>query len=126
MTGHHPRLETLPADLRAMLPEDVPLRRRGEVDRAHFPGEALDRCFELFRGTVDPLAQAGRLGYVLFQLAPWGPTGRADGGVSRLALATAPGSGGRRRVPQRDMDPRAHGRHRPRPGRSRARLRRGG
>ena len=71
MTGHHPRLETLPADLRAMLPEDVPLRRRGEVDRSHFPGEALDRCFELFRGTLDPLAQAGRLGYVLFQLAPW-------------------------------------------------------
>jgi uncharacterized protein YecE (DUF72 family) len=71
MTGHHPRADTLPADLRLMLPEDLPLRRRGEVDRARFPAEALDRCFELFREALVPLAEAGKLGYVLFQLAPW-------------------------------------------------------
>jgi uncharacterized protein YecE (DUF72 family) len=71
MTGHHPRIETLPADLRLMLPEDVPLRPRGEVDRGRFPAEALDRCFELFRSAVEPLARSDRLGYVLFQLAPW-------------------------------------------------------
>jgi uncharacterized protein YecE (DUF72 family) len=71
MTGHHPRADTLPADLTAMLPEDVPLRRRGEVDRERFPPEALDRCFALFREGVAPLAGAGKLGYVLFQLAPW-------------------------------------------------------
>ncbi|MBI2469223.1 MAG: DUF72 domain-containing protein [Candidatus Rokubacteria bacterium] len=71
MTGHHPRADTLPADLRAMLPEDVPLTRRGEVDRDRFPAEALDRCFELFRAGLAPLAGAGKLGYVLFQLAPW-------------------------------------------------------
>lgn len=71
MTGHHPRADTLPADLRAMLPEDVPLTRRGEVDRDRFPAEALDRCFELFREGLAPLADAGKLGYVLFQLAPW-------------------------------------------------------
>jgi len=71
MTGHHPRADTLPADLQAMLPEDVPLTRRGEVDRDRFPAEALDRCFELFREGLAPLADAGKLGYVLFQLAPW-------------------------------------------------------
>ncbi len=71
MTGHHPRLDTLPADLRVMLPEDLPLRPRGEVDRERLPREALDRCFALFREAVTPLAEAGKLGYVLFQLAPW-------------------------------------------------------
>jgi uncharacterized protein YecE (DUF72 family) len=71
MTGHHPRADTLPADLRLMLPEDLPLTRRGEIERERFPAEALDRCFELFRDGLAPLAEAGKLGYVLFQLAPW-------------------------------------------------------
>ena len=71
MTGHHPRLDTLPPEIRLMLPEDVTLRRRGELDRDQLPAEALDRCFELFRAALDPLAAAGKLGYVLFQLAPW-------------------------------------------------------
>ena len=71
MTGHHPRLDTLPPEIRLMLPEDVPLRRRGELKRERVPPEALDRCFELFRAALEPLARAGKLGYVLFQLAPW-------------------------------------------------------
>jgi uncharacterized protein YecE (DUF72 family) len=71
MTGHHARIDALPADVRLMLPEDVPLTRRGEVERERFPAEALDRCFELFREGLAPLADAGKLGYVLFQLAPW-------------------------------------------------------
>ena len=71
MTGHHPRLESLPPEVRLLLPEAVPLRPRGEVDRARIPPEALDRCFELFRLALDPLATTGKLGYVLFQLAPW-------------------------------------------------------
>src|SRR5262245_27809862 len=71
MTGHHPRAESLPADIRLMLPEDVPLRPRGEIDQDRFPAEALDRCFELFREGIGPLAEAGKLGYLLFQLAPW-------------------------------------------------------
>jgi uncharacterized protein YecE (DUF72 family) len=54
-----------------MMPEDVALRRRGELDRDQFPPEALDRCFELFRAALEPLVTAGKLGYVLFQLAPW-------------------------------------------------------
>ncbi len=71
MTGHHPRADTLPADLRVMLPEELPLTRRGEVARERFPAEAVDRCFELFRAGLASLAEAGKLGYVLFQLAPW-------------------------------------------------------
>lgn len=71
MTGHHPRADTLPADLAVMLSEGAPRGRRGEVDRDAFPPRALDRCFELFRAGAAPLAEAGKLGYVLFQLAPW-------------------------------------------------------
>jgi uncharacterized protein YecE (DUF72 family) len=71
MTGHHPRLASLPPELRLMLSEDVPLRRHGQVDRERLPAEALARAFELFRAALDPLAAAGKLGYVLFQLAPW-------------------------------------------------------
>jgi uncharacterized protein YecE (DUF72 family) len=71
MTGHHPRAESLPADLRAMLPAAPKMTRRGEIDRAALPPEALDRCFALFREGLRPLVEAGRLGYVLFQLAPW-------------------------------------------------------
>jgi uncharacterized protein YecE (DUF72 family) len=71
MTGHHPRLDSLPAELRVMLPEEARLRRRAELDREQFPPEALDLCFELFRAALEPLAATGKLGYVLFQLAPW-------------------------------------------------------
>jgi uncharacterized protein YecE (DUF72 family) len=71
MTGHHPRAASLPADLRAMLPAGPRTTPRGEIDRSAFPPEALDRCFALFREALRPLAEANRLGYVLFQLAPW-------------------------------------------------------
>ena len=71
MTGHHPRAETVPADLTALLPRSPARTRRGEVDATSFPPEALDRAFALFRDAVRPIAEAGKLGYVLFQLAPW-------------------------------------------------------
>jgi len=71
LTGHHPRAETVPADLAALLPRNPARTRRGEVDATSFPPEALDRAFGLFREAVRPIAEAGKLGYVLFQLAPW-------------------------------------------------------
>jgi uncharacterized protein YecE (DUF72 family) len=71
MTGHHPRLDTLPADLRVLLPDAVTPGSRGEIAAGRFSPAALDRAFELFRAGLAPLAAAGKLGYVLFQLAPW-------------------------------------------------------
>ena len=71
MTGHHPRPESLPAEVRALLPREPRRTRRGEVDAASVPPEALDHAFRLFRASVAPLAESGKLGYVLFQLAPW-------------------------------------------------------
>src|SRR5260370_28859042 len=71
MTGHHARPQTLPAELQLLLPRHPRLTRRGEIEAGVFPPEALDVTFRLFRAAIDPLAQAGKLGYVLFQLAPW-------------------------------------------------------
>ncbi|MBI4246693.1 MAG: DUF72 domain-containing protein [Candidatus Rokubacteria bacterium] len=71
MTGHHPKPGALPADIQRLLPA-VPRRtRRGEIDVSAFPPAALDEAFRLFRAALTPLAEAGKLGYVLFQFAPW-------------------------------------------------------
>src|SRR5213078_2506821 len=42
-----------------------------EIEAGDFPPEAVDEAFRLFRAALAPLAEAGKLGYVLFQLAPW-------------------------------------------------------
>jgi uncharacterized protein YecE (DUF72 family) len=71
LTGHNPRPQSLPADVQRLLPARPRLTHRGEVSAAEFPAEALDEAFRLFRAAVQPLAEAGKLGYVLFQFAPW-------------------------------------------------------
>ncbi len=71
MTGHHARPQALPAEVRALLPAAARRTRRGEIDAAAFSPEALEATFRLFRAALAPLAQAGKLGYVLFQFAPW-------------------------------------------------------
>ena len=68
MTGHHPRRETLPAELQLLLPRSPRLTRRGEVEAGVFSPEALDQTFRLFREAITPLAAAGKLGYVLSSL----------------------------------------------------------
>jgi uncharacterized protein YecE (DUF72 family) len=71
MTGHHPRAQALPADVQALLPARARRSHRGEVLADQFPGGALDAAFRLFRAALTPLETAGKLGYVLFQFAPW-------------------------------------------------------
>jgi len=71
MTGHHPRPQTLPADVQRLLPARVRRTHRGEIEAGEFPAEAIDEAFRLFRAALAPLAEAGKLGYVLFQFAPW-------------------------------------------------------
>jgi uncharacterized protein YecE (DUF72 family) len=77
LTGHHPRAQSVPADLQRLLPARPARTRRGEIDAAAFPPEALDHAFRLFREALRPLALTGKLGYVLFQFAPWVHHGRA-------------------------------------------------
>jgi uncharacterized protein YecE (DUF72 family) len=71
MTGHHPRPQSLPADVQAVLPERVRRSPRGEILADDVPAEGVDAAFRLFRAALAPLAEAGKLGYVLFQFAPW-------------------------------------------------------
>jgi uncharacterized protein YecE (DUF72 family) len=71
MTGHHPRPQTLPAAIERLLPSGARRTRRGEVEAGEFPAEAIDEAFRLFRAAVAPLAEAGKLGHILFQFAPW-------------------------------------------------------
>ena len=65
------RSQTLPAELTALLPARPRTTRRGELETANFPPEALDAAFVIYRAALAPLAAAGKLGYVLFQVAPW-------------------------------------------------------
>jgi uncharacterized protein YecE (DUF72 family) len=71
MTGHHPRPQALPADVQAVLPARARRSRRGEILADDVPPEGLDAAFRLFRAALRPLEDAGKLGYVLFQFAPW-------------------------------------------------------
>ena len=72
LTGHHIDAARLPDELKAMLPAAA--RRKGPPARipAHaFPAEARAWAFAELRKALRPLDEAGKLGYVLFQLAPW-------------------------------------------------------
>lgn len=71
LTGHHLDAARLPAPLAAMLPPTARPNARGQVENARFPPEARQWAFESFREALRPLADAGKLGYVLFQMAPW-------------------------------------------------------
>jgi uncharacterized protein YecE (DUF72 family) len=71
MTGHHPRAQTVPAEVQALLPAVVRRSRRGEILADEVPPAGLDAAFRLFRAALQPLEAAGKLGYVLFQFAPW-------------------------------------------------------
>jgi len=71
MTGHHPRPQTLPADVQALLPARPRRSRRGEILADDVPPAGVDAAFRLFRAALAPLAEADKLGYVLFQFAPW-------------------------------------------------------
>ena len=71
LTGHHPKAESLPADVQALLPAHPARTHRGEIDRTSIPPEAVDATLPLFAASLRPLVDAGKLGYVLFQFAPW-------------------------------------------------------
>jgi uncharacterized protein YecE (DUF72 family) len=71
LTGHHPRPASLPAEVRRLLPAHPRLTRHGEIDAAAVPPEAVGAASALFRAALAPLAEAHKLGYVLFQFPPW-------------------------------------------------------
>lgn len=71
LTGHHLDAARLPEPLHTLLPRGARPNPRGQYENATFPEEARSWAFETFREALRPLQDAGKLGYVLFQLAPW-------------------------------------------------------
>ncbi len=71
LTGHHLDAARLPEPLAEMLPASAKADARGRLENDVFPAEARQWAFATFREALQPLADAGKLGYVLFQMAPW-------------------------------------------------------
>jgi uncharacterized protein YecE (DUF72 family) len=67
-TGHGAAVERLPKGFASLLPPNV--REAKEIRIADVPEEFLNACWDHFREFLAPLAAAGKLGYVLFQLPP--------------------------------------------------------
>lgn len=65
MTRHPVRLEVLPEELRGA----VEANERGRVERMH--RDVRGEVFRLFREAVEPMREAGKLGGILLQLAPY-------------------------------------------------------
>jgi len=71
LTGHRLDAGRLAPELAAMLPAGTRPDARGQIDNAAFPPEARAWALSAFREPLQVLADAGKLGYVLFQMAPW-------------------------------------------------------
>jgi uncharacterized protein YecE (DUF72 family) len=71
LTGHHLDAGRLPPPLQEMVPASARPNARGQWENRVFGEEAREWAFAAFRDALRPLADAGKLGYVLFQMAPW-------------------------------------------------------
>ena len=67
-TGHRASVERLPKGFDSLLPAG--LREAGEIRLNEVPEEFLNACWDHYRAFLAPLAAAGKLGYILFQLPP--------------------------------------------------------
>lgn len=82
---HHPTPpRALPRDIREALPPAALAKRNVYYDDV--PDELRDEVWRRFERALRPLADAGRLGVVLFQFPPWFLPGRASSAyLERLA-----------------------------------------
>jgi len=69
LTQHPAVTDRLPAWLRDALPAETRSKRR--VYARDFAEDDLERVWRLHREALGPLAEAGKLGAVLFQFPPW-------------------------------------------------------
>ena len=67
-TNHPTKAMALPKDIREQLPANL-LEKNIYVDQ--MPAELVDESWERFRGALEPLRAAGKLGAVFFQFPPW-------------------------------------------------------
>jgi uncharacterized protein YecE (DUF72 family) len=71
LTGHDVDAARLPDALRAMLPAGASTRHGGRIANSALGDAARTRACDELRRALEPLRRADKLGYVLFQLAPW-------------------------------------------------------
>src|SRR5690242_15542029 len=71
LTGHYLDAARLPEALRNSLPVGMRSKKTGRLPSSAFGEEARTWAFEELRKGLMPLREANKLGYVLFQLAPW-------------------------------------------------------
>jgi uncharacterized protein YecE (DUF72 family) len=69
MTQHAVNTKSLPEPIREMLPEDVASKSR--VYPRDLPPDALEAVWDMFGGALRPLADAGKLGAILYQFPQW-------------------------------------------------------
>jgi uncharacterized protein YecE (DUF72 family) len=68
-TGHQTPLDALPASIRSAIPDA--LRQKKNVYYKDLPAEHLDALWTWFLEALAPLRDAGKLGALHFQFAPW-------------------------------------------------------
>ena len=71
LTGHQVDVARLPEPLRHMLPRQLRRGKGSRIPATAFGDEARSWALAELRRALAPLQAAGKLGYVLFQLAPW-------------------------------------------------------
>jgi uncharacterized protein YecE (DUF72 family) len=69
MTHHAVAVRSLPEALRDMLPADVAAKSR--VYARDLPADAVDAVWDMFGSALRPLADAGKLGAILYQFPHW-------------------------------------------------------
>jgi uncharacterized protein YecE (DUF72 family) len=72
-TGHQTAYRALPSDITEQMPDT----EQRNLYYRDVPAELLDELWRRFLEALQPLAQAGKLGAVLFQFAPWLTSARA-------------------------------------------------
>lgn len=83
-TGHRVATRSLPRDLQAALPRSR--ADRGSVQIGELDAGLVAEARRRFVHAIEPLALAGKLGVLLFQLPPWvGATRGARSALARLA-----------------------------------------
>jgi uncharacterized protein YecE (DUF72 family) len=89
LTEHPVELARLDRDLAHALPGTLRAKRR--VYPRELPPEILDEIWRRFRTALLPLAEAGKLGYLLFQLPSWCMPGRESAAYLESLPARLPG-----------------------------------
>ena len=68
-TGHQTAVDALPPPIRDRLPSAIATKKT--IQYKDVPSELLDALWVFFIEALEPLKQAGKLGLVHFQFAPW-------------------------------------------------------